>query len=99
MAYINLTVDDLIHLSNMMMKWREELHILNERLRSQVRTMEGWRDPQFIMFLHAIEMASNHMETYMMNMEQMGKSLKMYANQQKEANSSFRSFMGNFNNY
>lgn len=94
MAQINLTSEDLTELSNLMMKWREELRSLNSRLTSQIKTMDGWRDPQFAMFLNAIEMTSHQLESYIKNMEQMGKSLKIYANQQKEMNAQFRAQMG-----
>ena len=94
MAQINLTSDDLTSLSNLMMKWRDELRSLNGRLCSQIKTMDGWRDPQFAMFLNAIEMTSRQLESYIKNMEHMGKSLKVYANQQKEMNAQFRSQMG-----
>lgn len=97
MAQINLTSDDLTTLSSLMMKWKEDLRSLNGRLCSQIKTMDGWRDPQFIMFLNAIEATSRQLETYIKNMEQMGRSLKLYANQQKEMNAQFRSQMGSIN--
>lgn len=67
---------------------------LNTRLRTQIKNMDGWRDPQFMMFLNAIETTSSQLQTYIKNMEQMGKSLKIYADQQKEINAHFRSQMG-----
>lgn len=91
MAQINLTSDELTTLSNLMMKWREDLRSLNGKLCSQVKTMEGWRDPQFIMFLNAIENASHQLECYTKNLEQMGRSLKIYANQQRHLTSQLRS--------
>lgn len=97
MAQINLTSDDLTELSNLMMKWRDELSSLNGRLCCQIRTMDGWRDPQFAMFLNAIEITSQQLENYIENMEKMGKSLKIYANQQKEINAHFRSQIGSIN--
>lgn len=99
MAQINLTSDDLTTLSNLMMKWREDLRSLNGRLCSQIKTMDGWRDPQFIMFLNAIETTSRQLESYIKNMEQMGRGLKIYANQQKEMNAQLRSQIGSINHY
>lgn len=77
-----------------MLKWREELRSLNSRLCSQIKTMDGWRDPQFVMFLNAIEATSRQLENYIKNMEQMGRSLKIYANQQKEMNAQLRAQIG-----
>lgn len=94
MAVINLTSDDLKTLSRHMLKWKEDLSSLNSRLRTQIRSMDGWRDPQFAMFLNAIEMTSAQIETYARNMEAMSKSLNIYANQQKEMNAQFRSQIG-----
>lgn len=94
MAQINLTSEDLTDLSRLMIKWRDEMKALNNKLTNQIKTMDGWRDPQFQMFLNAIEMTSSQLNTYIKNMEHMGKSLKMYADQQKEINSQFRSQMG-----
>lgn len=91
MAVINLTSDDLKTLSRHMLKWKEDLSSLNSRLRSQILTMDGWRDPQFAMFLNAIEMTSAQIETYARNMEAMAKGLNVYANQQNEMNAQFRS--------
>lgn len=99
MAQINLTSDDLTELSNYMMKWKEELHILNGSLCNQIKTMDGWRDPQFIMFLNAIETISQRLESYVKNMEQMGRSLKIYANQQKEMNAQLRAQIGSISHY
>lgn len=98
MAQINLTSDDLTELARLMLKWKEELRSLNSRLTSQIKTMDGWRDPQFAMFLNAIEMTSQQLESYIRNMEHMGQSLKVYANQQHEMNAQFRAQIGNFNN-
>ena len=98
MADINLTSDDLIELSNFMMKWRDDLRSLNDRLCSQVKNMDGWRDPQFVMFLNAIEMTSQQLISYIRNMEQMGQSLKIYANQQREMNARLRSQIGSIGN-
>lgn len=94
MAQINLTSEDLTDLSRLMIKWRDDMNNLNTRLRSQIKNMDGWRDPQFMMFLNAIETTSSQLQTYIKNMEQMGKSLKIYAEQQKEINAHFRSQMG-----
>lgn len=94
MAQINLTSEDLTDLSRLMIKWRDDMNNLNTRLRSQIKNMDGWRDPQFMMFLNAIETTSSQLQTYIKNMEQMGKSLKIYADQQKEINAHFRSQMG-----
>ena len=91
MAQINLTSDELTTLSNLMMKWKEDLRSLNGRLCSQIKTMDGWRDPQYIMFLNAIENTSLQLENYIKNMEQMGRSLKLYANQQRCMNAQLRS--------
>lgn len=91
MAQINLTADELTTLSNLMMKWKEDLRSLNGRLCSQIKTMDGWRDPQYIMFLNAIENTSLQLENYIKNMEQMGRSLKLYANQQRCMNAQLRS--------
>ena len=91
MAKINLTADELTTLSNHMLKWREDIRSLNSKLCNQVRTMDGWRDPQFIMFLNAIENASQQLECYTKNLEQMGRSLKIYANQQRTMNTQLRS--------
>lgn len=94
MAQINLTSEDLTDLSRLMIKWRDDMNNLNTRLRTQIKNMDGWRDPQFMMFLNAIETTSSQLQTYIKNMEQMGKSLKIYAEQQKEINAHFRSQMG-----
>ena len=94
MAQINLTSEDLTDLSRLMIKWRDNMNNLNSRLRTQIKNMDGWRDPQFMMFLNAIETTSAQLQTYIKNMEQMGKSLKIYAEQQKEINAHFRSQMG-----
>ena len=94
MAQINLTSEDLKNLSNLMHKWRYDMNNLNSRLRTQIKNMEGWRDPQFIMFLNAIETTSAQLQTYIKNMEHMGKSLSIYAEQQREINAQFRSQMG-----
>lgn len=94
MAQINLTSEDLTDLSRLMIKWRDDMNNLNTRLRTQIKNMDGWRDPQFMMFLNAIETTSSQLQTYIKNMEQMGKSLKIYADQQKEINAHFRSQMG-----
>lgn len=99
MAQINLTSDDLTELSNYMMKWKEDLRNLYGSLCSQIRTMEGWRDPQFIMFLNAIESTSQQLESYVNNMEQMGRSLKIYANRQKEMNAHLRAQIGSISPY
>ena len=94
MAQINLTSEDLTDLSRLMIKWRDDMNNLNTRLRTQIKNMDGWRDPQFMMFLNAIDTTSSQLQTYIKNMEQMGKSLKIYADQQKEINAHFRSQMG-----
>lgn len=95
MAIINLTSDDLETLSRHMQRWKEELSLLNSRLRSQIKTMDGWRDPQFYMFLNTIEMTSAHVESYVKNMEAIGRSLHLYAEQQKEMNAQFCSQLDN----
>lgn len=94
MAQINLTSEDLKNLSNLMVKWKVDMNDLNSRLKSQIKSMEGWRDPQFIMFLNAIETTSAQLQTYIKNMEHMGKSLSIYAEQQREMNAQFRSQIG-----
>ena len=99
MAQINLTSDDLTELSNSMMKWKDDLRTLYCSLCSQIKTMEGWRDPQFIMFLNAIETTSQQLESYVRNMEQMGRSLKIYANQQKEMNAHLRAQISSISPY
>ena len=74
-----------------MIKWREDLRNLNGRLCSQIKTMDGWRDPQFILFLNAIETTSRQLECYSKNLEQMGRSLKIYAIQQSTMTTRFKS--------
>ena len=94
MAQINLTSDDLVTLSNLMRKWEMDLRSLNQKLCNQIKTMDGWRDPQFYMFLQAIEGTSSQLESYIKNLDAMSRSLKIYANQQKEMNSQFRRDIG-----
>ncbi len=91
MARINLTSDDLMTLSNLMQNWEEDLRSLNQRLCNQIRTMDGWKDPQFYMFLQAIETTSQQLESYIRNLDAMGNSLRIYAEQQRSMNSHFRS--------
>ncbi len=91
MANINLSAEDLEELSNQMKNWAQQLSELNRKLVSQVKGMDAWRDPQHIAFLNVIETTAKQVEAYSRNMEGMGKSLKIYANQQREINARFRS--------
>lgn len=94
MSKINATPEELTELARLMQKWKDSLTSLNYQLKCQIRNMDGWRDPQHVMFLSGIETTSAQIESYAQAMEKMSRSLKIYSNQLKEATSQFRSQMG-----
>lgn len=89
MADISLRSEDLEDLARDMKSWKERISSLNSRLKSQISTMSGWKDPQHAMFLNAVSMTHKQLEFSAKNLEMMANNLHMYAQQQQEMNRQF----------
>lgn len=89
MATINLTAEDLEQLANQLLAWKRNLSATNSKVKSTITQMDGWRDPQYQMFLNAIGMTHGQLNQYAASMEKLARSLKQYAQQQKELVSRF----------
>ena len=99
MAKINLTSEDLDDLSRMMMRWKADLEILNTKVKTRIKAMQdSWNDPQFRFFLNGIETTSQHIDSYVINMDKMGKSLKMYSNAQQDMNNILKANISSIKN-
>lgn len=93
MATINLSSEQLVDLSRQLITWKVNINYTGQQIKSTVRSMQGWKDPQFAMFRGAIEMTQGQLEQYCNSLEQLAKTLKMYAEQQKEVNAAFEKNM------
>lgn len=93
MATINLTAEDLEHLSQQLQSWKTEIWDLNNRVKNTIQDMDGWRDPQYLMFLNAVTMTHGQLAQYAESMEQLAHTLKLYAQQQRELVQQFNNNM------
>lgn len=84
MATIHLTAEDLEQLSNQLLSWKQTLTDTNNKVKNTITQMDGWRDPQYQMFLNAITLTHSQLTQYSESMEHLARSLKQYAQQQKE---------------
>lgn len=95
MATINLTSEDLEQLSRQLQSWKNEISNTNNKVKSTIQQMDGWKDPQYQMFLNAVTMTHEQLAQYAENMEQLARALKMYAQQQRQMVQEFNSNMNN----
>lgn len=91
MATINLSSEQLQELSRQLDAWRQDIAYTNNGIKNTISMVEGWNDPQYQMFLSAIELTHNQLAQYCNNLETMAKNLRLYADQQRDINSSFGS--------
>lgn len=91
MATINLSSEQLQELSRQLDSWRQEIVCTNSSIKSTISMVEGWKDPQYQMFQSAIVMTHNQLEQYCNSLETLSKNLRLYAEQQRDINSSFGS--------
>lgn len=93
MATINLTAEDLEQLSRQLQSWKTDICNINNRVKNTIQSMDGWRDPQYQMFLNAVTMTHGQLAQYAESMEQLARTLKLYAQQQREMVQQFNNNM------
>lgn len=93
MPIINLTAEDLEQRANQLLAWNRQLCDAGNRVKCTITQMDGWRDPQYQMFLSSVTMTHGQLIQYAASMEKLARSLKIYAQQQQEMVSSFGSNM------
>lgn len=97
MATINLTAEDLDELSRQLQSWTNDICGINNRVSSTIREMDGWKDPQYQMFLNAVTLTHGQLAQYAQSMEQLADALKLYARQQREMVRQFNRNMNSIN--
>lgn len=98
MPSIQLSSEELLALAQQLKNWHSELTSVNKNIKSTIEGMSSsWRDPQYQMFLNAIDTTHRQVQQYSLCLESLAQNLQMYAEQQQEMNSSFRSNMNSIN--
>lgn len=93
MPNIQLTAEDLESLAAQLRTWTSDITSLNNQIKNTITQMDGWRDPQHVMFLDSVTMTHAQLKQYADGMEQLARALKTYAQLQKETVRIFRSDM------
>lgn len=96
MAKIQLTADDLERLAFQLLTWTSDIKNLNNQIKNTIAQMDGWSDPQHVMFLNAVTMSHAQLKQYAEGMVQLARALKVYAQLQEDSVRSFRSDMNRF---
>lgn len=96
MARIQLTAEDLESLAYQLRSWTSDIENLNNQIKNTIVQMDGWRDPQHIMFLNAVTMTHDQLKQYAESMAELARALKAYAQLQEDTVRSFRSDMNRF---
>ncbi|MCI7697997.1 MAG: hypothetical protein MSQ05_01185 [Akkermansia sp.] len=96
MAKIQLTAEDLERLASQLRTWTSDIENLNNQIKNTIAQMDGWRDPQHVMFLNAVTMTHAQLKQYADCMVQLARALKVYAQLQEDSVRSFRSDMNRF---
>ncbi|MGN0820695.1 MAG: WXG100 family type VII secretion target [Akkermansia sp.] len=96
MPNIQLTAEDLERLASQLRTWTSDITNLNNQIKNTITQMDGWRDPQHVMFLNAVTMSHAQLKQYADGMEQLARALKTYAQLQEDTVKSFRSDMNRF---